>query len=60
MIFEITVDQNNKTKYTGVLHPLVNIFRIQIYTKTSQKTEQQKRAKTTGPRPQKPLKNPSI
>ena len=34
--FEITVDQNNKTKYTGVLHPLVNIFRIQRYTKTPQ------------------------
>ena len=56
--FEITVEQKNKTKYTGVLHPLVNIYRIQRSTKTPQKPEQQKRAKITGARPQKSLKTP--
>ena len=59
-MFEITVDQNNKTKYTGVLHPSVNIFTNTEIYQNPPKTEQQKRAKTPGPRPQNPLKTPSI
>ena len=58
--FEITVDQHNKNKYTGVLHSLVNIFLIQGSTKTPQNQSNRNVQKHQVPDPKIRLKKQYI